>query len=161
MSKSSSFKVDNSAINEQMINQFKLSMDPNAIPDLHSLMEKIENMLSFMETDEMRRLEEENLDEFETLVYGRYNAEVPMKIISLMVDENRYENLEQLLDMFDVLMDVKTGKKNIQEEAEKFSEKQNEKYVYPKFGGKEEFQKVIAEGEKKAKIAKRRHKNKK
>jgi len=149
MSSKQTVNMSDHQVSEDMANSFKLSMDPNAIPDLSELMGTIEAMLQFMETDKMKELEATNKAEFDTLVYGRYNDIVPMKIISLMVDENRYENLDGLLDMFDILNDVKSGKKNIQEEAEKFGEKQNAKYVYPQFGGKENFEKMMAKKTKK------------
>ena len=62
-----------------------------------------------------------------------------MKIISLLVEQERYENLTELLDLFETLKDVKSGKKDINIEAEKFGEHNRSKYVYPKFGGKEKF----------------------
>lgn len=151
MTSKQTVKVDSNAVSEDMVNAFKLSMNPNAIPDLGELMGTIEAMLQFMETDHMKELEKVNKAEFETLVYGRYNDIIPMKIISLMVDDNRYENLDGLLDMFDILTDVKNGKKNIHEEAEKFGEKQNAKFVYPQFGGKENFEKMMAKKTKKKK----------
>ena len=111
MSSKQTVNMSDHQVSEDMANSFKLSMDPNAIPDLSELMGTIEAMLQFMETDKMKELEATNKAEFDTLVYGRYNDIVPMKIISLMVDENRYENLDGLLDMFDILNDVKSGKK--------------------------------------------------
>ncbi len=143
--KTESMKIDGDSINEDMVNSFRLSMTPDAIPDMNYLMTVVEQIIFFIETEEMQKLEKSNKEEFEKMIYGKYNNDVPMKIIALLVDENRYENLEQLLDMFDVLSDIKNGKKDIQSEAEKFSEKQNQKYLYPKFGGKEQFEKLMKE----------------
>jgi hypothetical protein len=158
---SQTIKIDPNEINEDMINSFKMSMDPKAIPDLGLLLEIINEMIQFIETPEMEELEVKDFNEFERLVYTRYNSKVPIKIIGLMVEESRYDNLSQLLDMFEALEDVKKGKRDIFEETEKFNEKQNNKYVYPKFGGKENFEKMLAETGKNKKKPKRKIKKSK
>lgn len=87
----------------------------------------------------LRKSADKKREEFEALVYGKYNSVIPMKIISLLIEQERYDNLNELLDMFERLKAVKEGKKDIHEEAEKFGEINRSKYVYPKFGGKEKF----------------------
>ena len=87
----------------------------------------------------LRKSADKRKEEFESLVYGKYNSVLPMKIISLLIEQDRYDNLNELLDMFETLKDIKSGKKDIHEEAEKFGEKNRSKFVYPKFGGKDKF----------------------
>lgn len=146
-------KFETDGITQDMVDKVKLTMTPDAIPDVDRILEIIEDMLNFIETPVMEELEKTDKEEFERLVYGKYNGieELPFRIISLVVDENRYENIEQLLDMFEILKEVKAGKKNIFEEAEKFGEAQNEKFVYKNFGGKENFIKMMEESKKNTK----------
>ena len=137
--------LNNKAINEEMLNSFKLSMDSKAIPNLDELLLHINNLINFIERPKMVELQEKNKTEFERLVFAKYNSLLPMKIISLLVEKDRYEHLAKLLDMFDVLNDVKSGNKDIQEEYNKFSENLNEKYVYTLHGGKDNFEKKMKE----------------
>ena len=139
------FTVNESMLNEETVNQFRLSMDPNAIPDLGEMLNVINDLLAFIETDYMAKLEMENKKDFEKLVYSKYNGYLPMKVIKLMLDPDKYEHLSRLLDMFDSLNDVKHGRKNIQDAYDNFNEKLNEKYIYPDFGGKEEFEKTMTQ----------------
>lgn len=139
--------VNDFHIDEKMTEQYvKLSLDTmtsSAIPDLDKMIHHIYNMLLLIETSEMEQLEKTNNEEFERLVYTEYNTILPIKIISLIVSKNRYENLDRLLDMFEVLNNVKNGKNNIHDEYAKFSEKMNEEFVYSKTGGKEGFLKLL------------------
>ena len=137
------FKLDSNVVNEETINSFKLSMTPDAIPDIDNILVHIDELLTFIEIPEMKKLEISNKKEFERLVYGRYNNVLPMGIINLLVEDDRYEQLETLLNMCDTLKQVKSGKKDLHEEHAKFSEKLSEQYVYPKFGGKEKFEQEL------------------
>lgn len=93
----------------------------------------------------LRKSADKKKEEFENIVYGKYNNVLPMKIISLLIEQERYDNLNELLDMFETLKDIKLGKKDINLEAEKFGEKNRSKYVYPKFGGKDNFLEKMSE----------------
>ena len=151
-----SFKVNETMLNENIINEFKLSMDPNAIPDLGQMLDIINDLLAFIETDRMIKLENDNKLEFERTIHGKYNALLPIKIIKLMIEPDRYDHLSRLLDMFDILNNVKDGNSNIQDAYTNFSEKLNEKYIYPMHGGKANFENNM--NIKKKKHAKK-HKN--
>ena len=143
MNKKEDFKVDPDIVNQETIDSFKLSMTPDAIPDMNNMLQHINSMISFMETPNMKELEKKNKKEFERMVFGKYNAILPIRIITLLVEDDRYEHLEQLLDMCDTLKQVKSGQKDIQQEFTKFSENMNQKFLYPKFGGKENFEKEM------------------
>jgi hypothetical protein len=157
----SSFTIDENMLNEDVVNEFRLSMDPNAIPDLGQMLNIINELLAFIETDNMIRMEKENKIEFERAVHGRYNAYLPIKIIKLMLEPDRYDHLSRLLDMFDILNNVKDGKQNIQDAYNNFSEKLNEKYIYPMHGGKANFEKNINAENINKKKKKKKNKNKK
>lgn len=91
----------------------------------------------------LRKIAKKKKERFEHNVYGRYNSKLPMKIISLLIEQERDSNLDELLDMFERLKSVKKGKSNIEEEANKFGEKLRSKYVYNHFGGKEGYEKIL------------------
>jgi hypothetical protein len=134
------YNIDPNQISEDSINAIKMSMDPSAIPDLGDILQYVDNLIEFVEKPEMIILKGADYQEFEKRVYQRYNQFMPIKIIGLLIDEDeRYDNLTKLLDMFDRLENVKRGNSNIQTEYEDFSEKLNEQYLYPVFGGKEKF----------------------
>lgn len=132
---------------EQQAESYRMSMSPDAIPDLKKLYAQILNMFEFIESPEMVELERTNRKLFEDRVYMKYNAHVPIKIIGLIVEENRVENMEKLLDMFEMLEEVKSGRSNIHDAHKAFVEKLNEEMVYPQFGGKEGFEAKMKEME--------------
>jgi hypothetical protein len=142
---SGTHQIGQEYLSEEYLNQIRMSMDASAIPDLTELLKYVNSLISFVETPEMMLLSKTNYEEYERRAYQRYNQHMPIKIIGMMVnEEERYENLERLLDMFDRLDGIKSGKKNMQEEYADFSEKLNEQYLYPEYGGtKESFIKAM------------------
>lgn len=126
-------------LSEEYLNKIRMSMDASAIPDLTELLGYVNSLIAFVETPEMVILSKTNYQEYEKRAYQRYNQHMPIKIIGMMINEDeRYENLERLLDMFDRLEGIKTGKKDMQHEYADFSEKLNEQYLYPEYGGTKE-----------------------
>lgn len=128
--------------------------DSNNFTDLANVSkdkEKIlEEILSLKrKVNKLRKSADKKKEEFENIVYGKFNSKLPMKVISLLIEQERYENLNELLDMFEILKDIKNGKRDINVEAERFGEKNRSKYVYPQFGGKENFIKTMSQPQKK------------
>lgn len=151
--------LDTSKINEEQINQYKMSMSSDAIPSLQELdnmMENLNDLILFIETPTMKNLENTNKNEFERIVFGKYNSVLQMRMIHLLIDDKelRYDNLDQLLDMLVTMQNIKKGNKNVQEEYEKFSNKLTEKYVYSNYKGntleekKQNFEKEIMKNKK-------------
>lgn len=136
-------------VQQSMENVAEVQPDANAIPDLDDLLVKIQTMLVEIDEQMVPGLSEEEKNAVETQICQKYNNEIPIKIINLMLEEDpqtRYDNLADLMDMFDRLRGVKEGRTEIVQAQQAFNEKLNEKYVYPKFGGKEAFEKKMAEG---------------
>jgi uncharacterized Ntn-hydrolase superfamily protein len=124
----------------------KVDMNPDAIPDLDKLLVSIKKMLQDIESPSMKALEKKNKNEFEKILTHKYYEDIQsMKIINLLLEPARYENLDKLLDMFDRLKQVKQGNVNIQDAHKKWCEKMNEEYVYSKHGGKLGFEKKMKE----------------
>lgn len=134
------FRLNTKSINEETMDAFKVSMTPSAIPNIDEMLVHIDKLIDFIETPKMKNLEHSNNKEFERQAYAKFNSVLPMSIINLLVESNRYEHLERLLEMCNTLKKVKNGELDIHEEHTKFSEKLNTEYLYPKFGGKENFE---------------------
>lgn len=154
-----SIKLDK--LDDSTINSFRMTMDPNAIPDMDKMYETLYDLINFVESEPMKKLEEENFEEFENILYGRYNSLLPMKVISLMTEGDRYDHIDNLMNMFDSLAEIKQGNRDIQDEFKKFNENLNQKYLYDPFGGKENFEKLVTAEKGKSKKKKRKHKSKK
>jgi len=137
------FRLNTESVNEETMNAFKVSMTPSAIPNIDEMLTHIDKLIDFIETPKMKKLEFSNNKEFERQVYAKFNTILPMSIINLLVEGDRYEHLERLLEMCNTLKKVKNGELDIHEEHGKFSEKLNTEYLYPKFGGKENFEKEM------------------
>ncbi|ATZ80941.1 hypothetical protein BMW23_0896 [Bodo saltans virus] len=124
--------------------QMNVKPDVNAIPDLEELLSQIKKLLNDIESPQYIRLKESNKQEFERIIIHKYLETIPLKIINLMLEENRYSHLDTLLDMFDKLNNVKKGNINIDDAGKQIGEKMNEQYLYPKIdGGKEGFNKLL------------------
>lgn len=127
-------------------------LDANAIPDIEKLLATVIEFLRYINTDEMHKLEstdqlafERHLDsKFENLSLRYYT------IFKLLLDkEHREDNVCKLIEIFSVLKGVKSGSIDIQKANEDFQEELNNEYIYPKFGGKEQFEKKMRKGIKK------------
>jgi len=125
--------------------EMEVAPDPNAIPDLDILLEKIQEMLTEIELPAMQEFAKINKKEFEKILAHKYMSDIPLSIINLMLEEQRYEHLERLLNMFDQLRKIKKGDVNIEDAQKNFSEQLNEEYLYKKFGSKENFEKKMTE----------------
>ena len=115
----------------------------DAIPDLDKLSTRVVEMLDIIEKNKGRDISETRIfliDKFD---------DVPVSIIKLLTidgtEEERVENLNRLLRLLENLGKAKSGKKELTQCASEFNDEIAERYVYPKFGGKENFEKKIEE----------------
>ena len=117
------------------------SLDPREIPDLEKLTSQIKDFLLYLETEEIKSLEEDKekyiqalrdkFPEFSVQYYGIFN---------MLSDRTNLDfNIKKLMKLINVLKKVKSGERNIEKEFDRFKESLAEEYIYPKFGGKEEF----------------------
>ena len=123
------------------------------IEDLNHITTEILNFLEFTDTQEMIELEKANKEKYENELEKKFKS-FTTKYFSmykmLLERQTRTENLKKLLDLFEILKKVKIGEKNQETELEKFEQSLAEQYIYPKFGGKKEFEEKL-----------KKHKNKK
>lgn len=127
-------------------NGIYLNYDKKTIPDLNNLTTEIIKFLEYINTDEMEQMEIENYDNYKKIVEVKF-PDLALNYIHifnmLLKKEGREDNLAKLLNLFDILKDVKNGKKDMKEEFDKFKEEQASKYIYPKYGSKQKFEKYI------------------
>lgn len=149
MSQQNEFKINPDTINNETIEQYKLSMTSDAIPNIdNDVLPYINELMEYTELPHMIKLEQSDNKKFMNLVCGRFNSKLSMNMINLLTSSDKYENLDKLLDLLDTMRDIKDGKKDIREEHSRFTEKMNEHFVYPKFGGKDNFEKEMSEPKK-------------
>lgn len=115
------------------------------IPDLEKLTDDLLGFIDFIDKPDIRKLKESNKGQFNFLINEQF-PNLPLSMIRLLSDyENRSQNLEKILDMINLLRTVKTGEKSLENAENEFVEKRAEEYLYPAFGGKENFYKVAEE----------------
>jgi chromosome segregation ATPase len=128
--------------------------------DMKNLLKKIENEKNEFEQnikeiqkkireekknikDPMEKVKKQRSD-IEGMITRKYLMEMPKNIIDLMLEKDRDANFVKLNGMFNMLRPVQNGSVDIETAQQSFNEKLNNEYVYPKFGGKEGFEKAMA-----------------
>jgi hypothetical protein len=117
------------------------SLDPREIPDLEKLTATIKEFLLYLETEEIRALEQDKDTYIETLrnKFPEFSVNF-YGIFNMLSDRTNLDaNIKKLMKLINVLKKVKAGERNIETEFDRFKESLAEEYIYPKFGGKEEF----------------------
>jgi hypothetical protein len=126
--------------------------EPLNIANLEQITDNILDLLDFMHSEEMIIKKHQDNIEFERILSVKYNDLMPRKIIDLLLEDeknNNTNNFNKLIKMIEVLSQIKGGNLDYDQEYTKFTEDVNEEYIYSKYGGKENFQKVLAEDQKK------------
>jgi len=113
------------------------SMSPDSIPDLDEIILNVIDMVEYMSLPEISQLNITNKKVHDDMVYFKYREIISPKIINILLED--INNLTGILEMFETLAKIKCGTLNIEEETDKFAEKVENTYIYPKFGGKEKF----------------------
>ncbi len=123
--------------------------DINAIPDLTLLTTKLLEFIEFEEKEETQKLKEEDRGNYNYIVYKEYEMLPPSMIKLLSEKEKRTENLQKVLDMLELLKNVKNGTTDFEKAENDFMEKRSEEYLYPMFGGRDKFYQIAEENKKK------------
>ena len=139
--------------------------DVDAIPDLTLLTDKILEFIEFSDLPETKTLKENNIGNYNYILSQRFDK-LPSSMTKLLSDEeNRASNLEKIMEMLTLLQAVKDGRSTFEKTENDFFEKRAEEYIYPKFGGRENFYKVSEqkklEKEKEERLEREKKKNNK
>jgi len=120
----------------------------SSIPNLELLTDNVLNFIEFFDNPKIQELKKNQPGNFNYLVNEKFNT-LPVSMIKLLSDlDNRESNLEKILEMITLLKSVQTGNKSFENAENEFVEKRAEEYLYPSFGGKENFYKVAEENKK-------------
>ena len=120
------------------------SMSVDAIPDLEKLTGYILEVLTFLEAPENRNMVENDESRVKVMLNNQYADKMPYGIITLLMDrENRHENVDRLLRMFENMNRAKRGEVSLDDVEKNLSEEVNERYLYSKFGSKEAFEEAL------------------
>jgi len=134
-----------------MSNMPNMQNIPNidAIPDLVELTNKLLEFIEFEDKPETQNIKKNDRGYYNYLVQERFDK-LPNTMIKLLSEQDkRVENLGKILDMIDLLKNVKSGKTSFEKAENEFVEKRAEEYLYPQFGGKDNFYKIAEENKKK------------
>jgi len=126
------------------------------VPDILKLTGQIIEFIEYIEKPDIKLMAKENTmmykqhleNKFEEFTLDYYS------IYRMLVDnENeRAQNIDKLFKMIDRLKDVESGRSSAEREFMKVREELAQEYLYPKFGGKDGFQKAMdADAKKKNK----------
>ncbi len=117
------------------------------LPDLIKLTGQIIDFIEYIEMPSIKQMAKENNmiykqhleNKFEEFTLDYYS------IYRMLVDneQERSQNIEKLFKMIDRLKNIEIGQSNVEKEFIQVREELAEEYLYPKFGGKNEFQKAL------------------
>jgi len=115
------------------------------IPDLEKLTNDLLNFIEFYDKPETQKTKETNVGYYNYLINDKFKN-LPFPMIRLLEDQkNRKENLAKIIEMINILKNVKSGQTSLENAENEFVEKRAEEYLYPAFGGKDNFYKVAEE----------------
>lgn len=143
---------------------FQMKMTPDAIPNMEKLTGDILAFLQFTELDSTKELIKKSHGTFLHKTTEKF-PDIPYSIIKMLMDEDetpqqKSENITKLLNMFGQLDKIKRGEKDMDETFEHFREGLSEEYIYPQYGGKEEFEKkMLRKNKRKEKRQNRKYKS--
>ena len=119
------------------------------IPDLTLLTSKIIEFIEFYDDPSTQDLIKTNKGAYNLIINERFDL-IPVAMIRLLSDsDKRASNLEKIMDMISMLDKVKNGSNSLENAENIFFEKRAEEYLYPKFGGRDNFYKVAEENKHK------------
>jgi hypothetical protein len=116
-----------------------------AIPDMDILTRHVLEIIEYLEQEDV--LEKCKKDDHIIMneLNNKYYKTVPYPMLKLLMDfENREENVERILRILDTLVEAKQGKINLEDAEKNLTDEVNERYVYRKYGSKENFEYELA-----------------
>jgi hypothetical protein len=118
-------------------------MSVNAIPDIILLSTLVIDFVEYYNMPSTKKLRDTNHGAYLNTLYDKFEK-LPTSMIKLLSDDdNQVENLEKIINMLETLSSVKRGEVSLDKAHDDFTEKQNEAYFYPAFGGKEKLMQDI------------------
>lgn len=124
----------------------KMSDEAGEMPDLQNIIDTLPKICDLMETDEMILLRNTNKGTFEQKMEEHF-PEFSDKNFSLfrMIIHGNIDTWTNLIEMIKTLCMVKLGQISMGTANQHISNVLAEQYIYPKFGGKANFEKKVKE----------------
>jgi hypothetical protein len=135
-------KTDNpnvSLVSEAEANQEGMDrkMSVDAIPDITLLSSLVVDFVEFYNDPSVQKVRKTEHGRYLNMMFEKFEK-LPMSMIKLLSDEEeQIQNLQKIITLLETLSKVKDGEKSLQDAHDEFTEKQNEEYFYPAFGGKD------------------------
>jgi hypothetical protein len=114
------------------------------IQDLNKLTSTLCDILEYMNLDEMVALHNEDQNKYEEHIdkhFEEFSLNYPSLLTLLL--ENKEENLHKLLYMIGMLQKVKDNNISMDTAVDTLRESLASEYIYPQFGGKQQFEETI------------------
>ncbi len=115
------------------------TMSVDAIPDVTELSTMVVDFIEYYDMPSTKVLRDTNYPSYLNSLYDKFNK-MPMSMIKLLSEDDpdtRSDNLAKIIDLLETLGRVKKGEMSLEKANDDFTEKQNEAYFYPAFGGKD------------------------
>lgn len=143
-----------------------MKLDPSNIRDMEKLTEQLAVFLEYICSEDIQKMEIDDNVEFVKHLQNKFEDFFInyTAIFKLLTDERnrpqREENVSRLLNLIQLMVDIKKGNRDMDKEFDIYREDLNEEYIYPQFGGKENFEKEIARRAKEREAAEKKNKKK-
>ena len=142
--------VDEKHIPSEASPEAKGEMSVDAIPDLEKLTEHLLEILVYLEDPKIRKIVRDNETDVKMLLNNKYADTVPYGFISLLMnEETRAENADRIVRMLENMKKAKNGLVSLEAVEKDFAEEINQKYIYSKYGSKENFEQELTKMQKK------------
>ena len=114
-----------------------------SVNGIMNVQEQLVNLKKLMKDIlENSEFETKEKNKFDTHMLLKYDGLVIRKIIYLVLDKpNRNKNFKKAVDILAEFQKVKDGELELEQVLQNQVRALDEEYIYPKFGGKEEFEK--------------------
>lgn len=122
---------------------------PNSF-DLKYVINTLEEIFAYMDTPEVMAAKKRNNDDYTLMMCNKFDdfRDRYYSLFSIIL-KGDFEEMDNLVTMIKTLALVETGDISIDTAHAHISEKLSEKYIYPQFGGKKNFEKTIKQRHKK------------
>lgn len=129
-----------------------LTNDVKDYPELIEVIDTVTQIFEMMSTDEMIELKRTNVVQYEQVIHDKFPVfcDKHFSLVSSLLDGD-IASLGNLVLMIKTICMVKTGQISMDTANSHIREELSSQYIYPKFGGKKEFEKTIIERSKKNK----------
>lgn len=116
----------------------------DGMPDLKYVINNLVQIFEFISTDDMIKMKSDNKEQYENVLHKKF-AEFSERYYSLfsVILDGELDSMTHLVMMINTLCLVNTGQITMDTAYAHIREELSKHYIYPKFGGKKEFEKAM------------------